>query len=73
MKAPFLFGVEDQSMAIAENVIQCLEQECIFYNHPCGETIMELCRCVIVENNLAGNVTNPYEAVTIIYQLLEQN
>lgn len=63
-EVPFLFGVEDQLLRIGENVIQCLEQECTFYNIPCVETVVELCRCVIAENNLPGNVTNSYEAVS---------
>lgn len=79
-EAPFLYGVEDQSMTVGDNVIQCLEQECIFYNNSCAGSVGELYRSVMTENNVSTIISNPYEAVklyvelrTIIYQLLEQN
>lgn len=71
-QVPNLYGAENCLIPIPQNVISCLEEECTFYNTPCNEDMIILCKQIISENDLNPQCEDPYDAVQLYLNLRER-
>lgn len=70
-QVPSLYGAANYLVPVPSNLINCLDEECVFLGTSCNKDVEDLCQELVLENNYNSSCNDPYDAVKLYVNLRE--
>ncbi|CAG9763650.1 unnamed protein product [Ceutorhynchus assimilis] len=69
---PSLYDAEDKLVAVPQEILNCLNEECLFYGTNCDKDVSDLCKELILEYGFDTDCKDPYDAFRLYKKLRSQ-